>query len=830
MDEFSNPLPGVRAKIKGKKILSFFAGESGIIEVELPPGNYRIEARLKGFCFREGEVEVLPGEVNSYRMGLKLGAKTCPRGIQRLPGREFWPVLTLDPLQSITVSRTILEDEDRFYVNGRELSRGHFLEPLAEPVPALGSFLSLSRNRAHVEEERPGKHAYFFSPPSFSLNYQVLSPSFKTSGPSHEFHDLSLSGSGGYSGFHGAFTALVLSEDREGFSREVKSFFSRAGFKKLGFYAMVSRREEPQEWKWKRPYFIPEELPSLVFDQRDFGLTLGEGMNSPLLFSAGVETKESREEVPGTRPEIDLSRFPFRPFLNYRTRLRRYHLALEGKLFFDRLASAQHSIYFGAGFEYMTLWQRRWSPEPVLKFSYGGDGAYPGADFLWWRIYPYGNEGHSSRFHHISLFVQDTWNFGRLNLFTGIRYDNYHSRYGAGVKEGLAAWTFLNGERNQDIFSRRLIYSFPGVSTEGFGIRLGFSYRIQEGLYLEGGISRFAKPLDVKEMTMFYPYFQGWADVFWRDSNGDGNMAPEEVLERVIFPPVSPSSSFPTEFTDVILLGFQGETGGLFYGISLWIENYSNRAGILNSKLSYQKESAWWAEEMLREPGPDGIMGTADDGEFPFYYFLPTEDVKEFSWAFSPFQLKDLSALSRNIRFHLRRYLRGGYSFFMEAVYSKKTGYWGPSYPFIYSPNQATNLKSSFSTLSLLGGVTVVPFRNFSFTALYSQGEARPYGRWVYLLTHRTPPFNLQKIVLSPRGYETSSPYRTLNLSASYRWKGLTVYLRLNNALNWSHEVELRGYQGLLTEDGHFYPSSSFLTPLVRRGGREVVLGIRFNY
>ncbi len=830
MDEFSNPLPGVRVKIKGEKEFSFFAGESGLIEAELPPGKYRVEAKLKGFCRREGEVEVLPGKINSYRMQLKLGVKRCPKGVQRLAWGEFWPVLALDSLQVLALSRDILREEDRFFINGREFSQGHFSVSLAEPSAVMGNFVSLTKNRAHVEEERPGRHAYFFSPPGFSVNYEALSPSFKFSGPSHEFYDLSLSGAGEYSGFNGAFSALRLSESREGFNRKVKSLFLRAGFKGASLYAMVSRREEPREWDWKRPNLSLEVLPSLIFDQRDFGISLGEGINSPLKFSMGIETKDGKEEVSSFQNEVDLSLFDTRPLLNSRTRLRRYYMKLGGRLFFDRLASAQHSIYYGAGFEYMTLWQRKWSENPLLQFSYGNNEVYPGSGLLWWRIYPYGDEEHSSAFYHVSVYVQDTWNFGRFSLFTGIRYDSYHSRYGAGVKEGLSQWAFLNGEGNEDIFSRRLIYSFSGVSTEGFGIRLGFSYKLSEGLYFEGGISRFARPLDVREMTLFYPYFQGWADVFWRDFNGNGSLEAEEVLNKTIFPPASPSSTFPTEFTDVILLALQGEAGGVFYGLSFWIENYSNRAAIINTKLSFNPESQWWAQESLKEPGPDGLMGTGDDGEFPFYYFVPTEDVKEFSWSFSPYQLGDLSALSRNVRIYLRRYLKGGYSFFLEAVYSLRSGYWGPSYPFVYSPNQTLNLKSSFSSLSLLGGITLVPFRGASLSLIYSQGQARPYARWVYLITEKSPPFNLQRIILSPPGYETSGPYRTLNLSIAYRWKGATLYLRLNNAFNWSYTTQLRGFQGILTEDGRFYPCSSFLAPLLQRSGRELVLGVRFNF
>ncbi len=830
VDEFSNPLPGVRVKIKGEKEFSFFAGESGLIEAELPPGKYRVEARLKGFCFRKGEVEVLPGEINSYRMQLKLGVKRCPEGVQRLAWGEFWPTLALDSLQVLSLSRDVLREEDRFFLNGREYSQGHFPVRLAEPSPVMGSFVALSENRAHVDEERPGRHAYFFSPPGFSLNYEALSPSFKFSGPPHEFYELSMSGGGEYSEFNGAFSVLRLSEGREGLQRKVKSLFLRAGIHGTSLYAMVSRREEPAEWDWKRPYLSLQELPSLIFDQRDFGFSLGEGINSPLKFSLGIETKNSREEISSLKNEVDLSLLQDRPLLNKRTRLRRYHMNLSGHLFLDRLASAQHSIYYGLGFEYMSLWQRKWSENTLLRLSYGDGEVYPGSGLSWWRIYPYEDEDHSSAFYHLSLYLQDTWNFGRFTLFTGIRYDNYHSRYGAGVKEGLSQWTFLNGEGNEDIFSRRLIYSFSGVSTEGFGIRLGFSYKLREALYFEGGISRFARPLDVREMTLFYPYFQGWADVFWRDFNGNGLLEPEEVLNKTVYPPASPSSAFPTEFTDVILLGLRGEIGGVFYGLSFWIENYNNRAAIINTKLSFNPESQWWAQETLKEPGPDGIMGTEDDGDLPFYYFVPTEDVEEFSWAFSPYPLGDLSALSRNIRVYLRRYLKGGYSFFLEAVYSLKTGYWGPSYPLVYSPNQTLNLNSRFSSLSILGGITLVPFRGASLSLFYSQGQVKPYARWVYLITEKTPPFNLQRILLSPRGYETSDPYRTLNLSISYGWKGATLYLRLNNAFNWSYTAQLRGFQGILTEDGRFYPCSSFLAPLLQRGGRELVLGLRVNF
>ncbi len=837
VDEYGNPLPGVRLRLYGEKNLTFFAGESGVIVAELPPGKYRIVAKLKGFCSREGEALVLPGVVNSYTVSLKLGVEKCPPGARRLPaGEEFWPAEGFSPRETLSQSRETLEDKsERFFVNGREFSQGHFTFSLTEPAPFLGSYLALSRDRGSVEEERPGKHSYFYSPGGIYLGFEMLPSSLSSGQYAHGFTNALVSGSVESSGYKGSFSLLYAKENREfpgagEFTREFYSGYFSLAKGDWGASAMVSRRREPHQWGKEMPWLPRENVPSLDLRQRDFFLYYGKRLNSPFGFSAGVETKEAEENTVSLYPEVNLSSGWFSYFLNKNTRLRRYHFGFDGRLFFDRLAGAQHYINYGGDFEYMTLREIRKSQEPVLKFSSSGGEVYPGAGFYWWRIYPYGNEEQSGKFYHISLRVQDVWNFGRLNLFTGVRYDSYHSGFNSGIKSGLEKWGFLNGQGNEDVFSRRLIYSFNGVSTEGFGIRLGFTYEIFKGLYMQGGVSRFARPIDVEDMEIYYPLFQGWADVFWRDLNGDGSLSPDEVLKKRILPPASPSSTFPTEFTDVISLGLSGESGGVFYGAQFWLENYSNRAAIINTKISSNKESDWWQGETIQEPGPDGIFGTGDDGEFVFYYFVPTEKVSEFSWAFSPYPVKDLSAVSRNFRVFLRKYLTGRFSFFLEGIYSQKRGYWGPSYPRIYSPNQLQNIKGSFNTLYLAALITLSPVKNLYFSALYNYRSGKPLYRWIYFISEKSPPFNLEKILLSAPGYELSDPIHNLNLSLSYSLGNVTLYLRINNALGGRVEVPLRGFQGLLTEDGKFFPSSSFFPPYRTYGEREVILGLRFNY
>ncbi len=837
VDEYGNPLPGVRLKVEGRKTFSLFAGESGLIVVELPPGKYHLTAKLKGFCSRRGEALVLPGIVNSYSLTLKLGVKTCPSGAKRLPsGEEFWPTEGFYSLETLPMSREVLrERSERFFVNHREFSRGHFPFSVMEPVPILGDYMAFSWDRGDVGEERPGGHSYFYSPPGFSLSLENLPSSLKSGKLLHKFTGFSLTSSYDFSRFRGSFSVFYLRGEREFpdqgiFSREAYSAYMDLGYGNWGVSSVLARRREPHQWAKARPWLEQNNIPSLSLNQRDFSLYYGKRLNSPFDFSIGIETKEAQEGEYNPSSTVFLSRGERAYFLHSKIRQRKYHLSFDGRLFFDRLAGAQHTIDYGGGIEYLTLNERRWSREPILKFSLQGGELYPSSGFYWWRIYPYGEEEQTGKFYHIFLKLQDTWNFSRLVLFTGIRYDNYHTGFNSGIKNGLSQWEFLNGEGNEDIFSRRLIYSFSGVSTEGFGIRLGFGYEISSGVYLQGGISRFAKPIDVEDMEIFYPLFQGWADVFWRDSDGDGYPSSGEVLSKTILPPTSPSQNYPTEYIDVVTLGLSGEVSGIFYGAEFWLENYSNRAGIVNTKLSSSELSSWWEKETIPEPGPDGVFGTSDDGSFTFYYFVPTEKVQEFSWAFSPYPVKDLAAVSRNFRLYLRKYPTGKFSFFAEAIYSQKRGYWGPSYPRIYSPNQLENLKSSFDQWSFLGEITLIPFNGLAISLLYRYRTGRPYHRWVYLITEKSPPFNLQRIILSPLGYERAEPLENLNLSLSYRWRGATLYIRVNNLLNSRVEFPMRGFQGLLTEDGQFFPSSGFSLPFREYGSRELVLGIRLNY
>ncbi|GEM_PF-2224578 len=850
IDEYGNPLPGVRIVLKGKKTYFGYSGESGTVYLNVQPGDYILEARLKGFTQKKVTgVKVLPGKKNYYRFSLPLGEEKLKEKAKEIPSpSQIWPVVTFEkqellPLEDNKLGHIFPEEQGTFVWNDYTISEDRFLFPSYPYLLELGNYTFISYDLGETPIEKPGYYKKLFSSEN-QLNIEGLPSTGLSSDPENpSFYSAYFSSSLSAENFKFTVSASAFKDEREitGFgeriSRDGKLLYFEAMRNKTGLRFMYTKTNEPYEIKYASFLYSPENVPSLMVKSWDYSLfnINNEGDFIHSIFS-GIRTWESDESISYEPGIINTLTGEKSLFGSNFTRMRDYYFKASLGIFLDQMAGASHTILGGFEFNYITLTSKFGVTNPIMKYKYDDTPFFlPESDLRYWRIYGTGeSEKRGSRIRHFSIYIQDNWGFRKLNLFTGLRYDNYSSKYNSGIRNGRTGWDFINGEGYSDIFSRRVIYSFDGLNRESFGLRFGFSYEISRDFLLKGSLCRFGKPLGATEVMNYFPYMDGWADIFWTDSNNDGIPSEDELVSYGVIPPPHTDSKAPTPYTDVISIGIEKALPhDLVFGIQGWFENSSSNIAMTNTSVDYFPEHPWWNSMEIPEPGPDGVFGTQDDGTVTFYYFTPTEDKPEYTWSLTSVAVKDLDFNSKNLRVYFRRPLKDGFSFYLEALYMKRKGYEGPT-PVIYSPNQTENLKADYSRYIIKASMTVTPMKDTHASMYFLYDSGIPYQRSLYVVTDHSYPFNLQKIIVSPRGYEISSPFKTLNLSLSRDFKlgttGATLYLNVRNVLNWKNTLQYRGAQGFLTDDGKFYPLNSFGETLRNWGGREFILGLRFNF
>ncbi len=849
IDEYGNPLPGVRAVIKGKKTYYAFTAESGVIYLNLRPGNYRLKANLKGFCRKKVDgIKVLPGRKNFYRISLRLSDQECSEEGRMLPSpTQIWEISSFESKETLSMEdgklgKISYEKRGNFLWKGYELGKSHFLFNTYPMTTELGDYLYSSTNSENVKIERSGNYCEIYpAQTEFNLDWLPLQ-SLSLDPENPDSLSVYFSAAVKLKGFKTAASYSKLNEKRNilGFDRRVskKSDLLYLDFShgNTGLRLLYTKIDEPFEIKYANFFHTPENTPSFVVKSQDFSLynSKTEG-NFTHLITAGMRTFESNEEIWKETGIFNTKTGEESLFGNRYTRMRDYYLKGSSEIFIGRLAGAEHIIEAGGEFEYVGLSSTFGSENPIVRYQYGNTPYFlPLGELRYWRVYSLGKEeNRASHISHISLYLQDNWGFGNLNLLTGLRYDNYSSGYCPGIREGVEGWDFINGEGNEDIFSRRIFYSLQGLGRENLGLRVGFSYLLPHSFLFKGGLFRYVKSLDSKEVLSYFPYVNGWGDIFWKDVDGNGFPSESEIENYGIFPPPHTDKKAPTPYSDVIILGLEKALPlDINLGIQAWTETSSNTIGFANTLVDYYEGHSWWANKKIPEPGPDGVFGTGDDGTIIYYYFTPTEDIKEFKWSFSSVALKTLDSSSKSLKFYLRRPFKKGFSLYFDFTYTKFKGYQGGNI-WIYSPNQVENIKANYGRLSIRANVLLSPISKTYISLFFLYDSGIPYQRSFYVISDQPYPFNLQKITASEKGYRLSPAFKTLNLALSREIKtgklSSVISLKVNNLFNWTSSYNRMGVQGFLTTDGKFYPLNSFGTTERKWGGREIRLGLKIK-
>jgi hypothetical protein len=227
---------------------------------------------------------------------------------------------------------------------------------------------------------------------------------------------------------------------------------------------------------------------------------------------------------------------------------------------------------------------------------------------------------------HSGIYVKDNWTLRRrVTLNLGIRYANDNGFVPAQCRAdgqfAVAACT----ERIQD------------TTWNSWAPRLYAAYDLagNSKTVVKGGWGRFAHFRTTDEVLALNPFVGTQSTYRWRDLNGNRNYDAGEVN-------LDPNG---TDFVSSSVTDNSAPTGGIVNPnekqpmedeFSAEIEHqlmanfavrasgrYSRRFNILRRLYPYRPYDAYNIPITKRDPGPDGVVGTADDGQLITYYDFP---------------------------------------------------------------------------------------------------------------------------------------------------------------------------------------------------------------
>lgn len=225
-----------------------------------------------------------------------------------------------------------------------------------------------------------------------------------------------------------------------------------------------------------------------------------------------------------------------------------------------------------------------------------------------------------------AFYVNDAWQLSsRLSLNVGLRFDRYRAGYPDQDHSAL----------QYDPASRSFIpssVSFPADSSRyafnQLGPRLGVVWDVEGNgkTVVKGNYGRYPwRPSPRSGISGLNPNAESWSKTYaWSDVNGDNVWQPGEEGRFI-----TQSGGLATTFIDPAWqLDVTSE-------VAAWVErelapNFGIRTGLIwrgdtNPQANYDTRrplSAYNVARDIRDPGPDGVVGTGDDGNLITVYDL----------------------------------------------------------------------------------------------------------------------------------------------------------------------------------------------------------------
>jgi outer membrane receptor protein involved in Fe transport len=294
--------------------------------------------------------------------------------------------------------------------------------------------------------------------------------------------------------------------------------------------------------------------------------------------------------------DVGLNRFfNARDFNTERLR-KRFAYKADLTYFKEQWAGGNHEFGFGAEYNHSPIRNTNTAIDDVFLIFRNGV-----SDQVYFRNTPFND---AQAVDQLSFYVDDIVTMGtKLTLKLGLRFDKYTGYLPEQTSPG---GTFVP-ER-----------SFSKVSglldVASFAPRLGLVYNVRQGTALKASWGRY-----YNQFTTGFPnyankngsLFDTWT---WTDTNGDGQFQQGEQGRQLGSQVASGNTidpNFKHPYTDEFTLGLETE---ISKDTSLSF-TFSNRHGrLLNDAVDLANPFSSFTPLTVTDPGPDGRLGTADDG------------------------------------------------------------------------------------------------------------------------------------------------------------------------------------------------------------------------
>jgi hypothetical protein len=264
-----------------------------------------------------------------------------------------------------------------------------------------------------------------------------------------------------------------------------------------------------------------------------------------------------------------------------------------------------HQFKFGLEYENSTADYYRYGVAPqYLHLLAGGNPAL----VLFWNQ----ADGVTSKYsmEGIHAFAQDSWSLtDRLTLSLGARLNTWEGGFPPQSNDGFSYGTAVN-------FPARSVDSETTVvDWTSFEPRLAASYALddQGRTVLRAGVARYHHGLDISYFASANPNGFALSIHPWFDIDGDKFADPNEVFTAINVQisggPIS--SDLKNPYTDEVTIGIGRE---LFRDASLTLNATWRQDKDLIDDVNTSLDPSDYQTVQIPEPGPDGLMGTADDG------------------------------------------------------------------------------------------------------------------------------------------------------------------------------------------------------------------------
>ncbi len=417
-----------------------------------------------------------------------------------------------------------------------------------------------------------------------------------------------------------------------------------------------------------------------------------------------------------------------------------------------------------------------------------------------------------SRLYWDSIYLTDTWTMNHLSVNAGVRYDYYKSAY---PDQSRPASTPLG--YSTTVFPAIDVQAQDLVAWNSFAPRVGISWdmtgksknvlKASYGRYYWNPTRDISNAVNPNNVPQWRRY--GWTDLnkngYW-DPGEEGSLQATRggVANQVLDPTVKDPR------TDQITTSFERQLGDKFGMHVAYVMNHTSDRYQARNILT--PASAYTIPLTMPDPGPDGIVGTADDGAALQLLNLnpsllgqtltSTVTVPNYTETAHTFEL------AANRRFSNRWSLNASYAMTWRNNFN--------TIP--YSPNdvaQGDMVRMTFAKVTMSyepgWGIRVTPVMRYQ--------SGTPFGRQVNVKVN----YGTQTVQLEPTGAERMDSPLLFDCRAERRFtifKGkLSVVMDAFNITNSNAVTSLNTVSG-----------PNFLQPITILNPRVVRFGLKFSF